>query len=87
LNNGKTLEMTGKGNYLERHSKNSDWIEIGPAWKKRSRTFAKRASDQGGDVHVFVDAARGPSPTSVWKETEERILTKNPKVRIVIHAI
>jgi RHS repeat-associated protein len=86
-NGGTTLEMTGKGNLLERTTKGLDWIEVGPAWDKASKHFAKRAAKQGGPVHVFVSKGSAPGPQSVWKRVEEPILRKDPNRQIIIHEV
>jgi RHS repeat-associated protein len=85
-NRATTLEMTGRGSQLEKYSQPLDWLESGPAWRKASRHFAKRAAEGAKDVHVFVNR-QAVSPTSVWKTVEEPILNGYPNLTIIVHPV
>jgi RHS repeat-associated protein len=85
-NRATTLEMTGRGSQLEKYSQPLDWLESGPAWRKASRHFAKRAAEGGKDVHVFINR-QAVSPTSVWKTVEEPILNGYPNLTIIVHPV
>jgi RHS repeat-associated protein len=85
-NRATTLEMTGHGSHLERHTQTVDWLESGPAWRKASRHFAKRAAEGEKEVHVFVNQ-QGVASTSVWKTVEEPILNAYPNLTIIVHPV
>jgi RHS repeat-associated protein len=85
-NRATTLEMTGRGSHLEHHTQTVDWLESGPAWKKASQHFAKRAAEGGKEVHVFVNQ-QGVASTSVWKTIEEPILNAYPNLTIIVHPV
>jgi RHS repeat-associated protein len=82
-NGGTTLEMTGKGSWMQRKLGNLDWLEAAPAWDKASKHFAKNAE---GPVHVFMTKRAMANPNSVWHRIEKPILTDANKT-IIYHIL
>jgi RHS repeat-associated protein len=82
-NAGTTLEMTGKGSWMQRKLGNLDWLEAAPAWDKASKHFAKNAE---GPVHVFMTRRAMANPNSVWHRIEKPILTDANK-NIIYHIL
>ena len=75
--NGKTLEMTRVGQFLE---KTNASIE---SWKAASLNFANQAS---GKV-ISVQNSAGIKLESVWATIEYNTLVNNPKVTEIVFSI